>query len=356
MRNSGRQLEIDIAKGIAIIFMVLVHSSEYFYSGATPAANAVIEFLGSPPAAPVFMLALGVGVVYSKNATSEHFFRRGCQMFILSYVYNFFVYALPHLINYVNWNDSEEINVAIEEFANVDILQFASLAFITFAVIKKFKWGPRRIAAYGVAVSLAGEAAVKYIEIPEGGLCYILGLFFGTSEVSFFPYASWIIFPLAGYIFGKVLIDCENKSELYLNLAKISIPVYIAMMVNASAAGIDFGQITGEYQTSYYHLGLYGNICLLSFVFGWLAVCYALSRVIPENLMDYFKMLSRNITKIYVLQYVLIIYSYEFIAGEESNMLLIEMLVTAAAIFFAAQVLSNARIRIPVTAERRKLA
>ena len=296
-------------------------------------ANSIIEFLGSPPAAPVFMLALGVGVVYSKKNSAEDLATRGCRMFVMSYIYNLLVYALPHIILFFTDKDTEHLATAIEEFSNVDILQFASLAFLTFAFIKKLKWGTPQIIVYTVMVSLAGEFAVNNISIPEGGAAYVLGLFWGSCEASFFPYASWIIFPMAGYIFGMKLSECKDKQAFYLGILKCFAPIYVVMMINAADAGIDFGQLTGEYQTSYYHLGLYGGVCLTAFALAWFAICYFVSKIIPEGIMDYLKNLSRNITKIYVLQYILIIYSYEFIVGEESNLGLTLTLIASFIIF-----------------------
>ncbi len=348
MKNSGRQVEIDIAKGIAIIFMVLVHTVEYFFNGSNAAANSVIEFLGSPPAAPVFMFALGIGVVYSRNNSAEHLAMRGCQMFIMSYIYNLLVYALPYLIQFFRGGDEEYLSTAIVEFSNVDILQFASLAFLTLAVIKKYNWKIQHMIAYVAVVSLAGEFIVNNVTFPENGMTYVLGLLVGSFEASFFPYCSWIIYPIAGYIFGTALRDCKDKNGFYISVAKYSIPICTAMMAYAAGAQIEFGQLQDEYQTAYYHMGIYGNICLLSFVFGWLSVCYLVSRIMPSGVVDYFKKLSSNITKIYVLQYVMIIYTYVFIANEESNAGIIEVLLISTIIFIVSERIARLKPMLPM--------
>lgn len=72
--NCGRQRELDVAKGLAVIFMVLVHVYEV-YGGSVEGTtfSHVVEFLGSPPAAPVFMFLLGVGVVYSRKNTPKYY-------------------------------------------------------------------------------------------------------------------------------------------------------------------------------------------------------------------------------------------------------------------------------------------
>jgi uncharacterized membrane protein len=75
--NAARQPELDMARGLAVFFMIAVHVLEIL--GDTALAETgpgiVIGFLGGPPAAPVFMMLLGVGIVYSARATPENLAR-----------------------------------------------------------------------------------------------------------------------------------------------------------------------------------------------------------------------------------------------------------------------------------------
>lgn len=105
------------------------------------------------------------------------------------------------------------------------------------------------------------------------------------------------------------------------------------MMAIAAYYVIDFGQLTGDYQVAYYHMGIYGNICFLAFVFGWLSICYLISLYIPKGILAYLTKLCKNITKIYVIQYVLIIYSYVFIAGEENSLNFVQSVLLFALFF-----------------------
>ena len=67
--NTGRQIEMDIAKGFAVFCMIAVHvlGSLARQEEAHTLYGGIIEFLGTLPAAPVFMFTLGAGIVYSKK-------------------------------------------------------------------------------------------------------------------------------------------------------------------------------------------------------------------------------------------------------------------------------------------------
>lgn len=331
--NSKRQFEIDIAKGLAIVFMVLVHTTEYFYCGKNPTFQAIAVFLGGPFAAPVFMFALGVGVNYTRDSSPKHFAKRGCHMLIMSYVYNLLVYAAPYILKYFQTGDSGYLDTAVVELLNVDILQFAALTFITFAIIKKFNLNTVQIIVYAAVVSVLGQFLTYSIILPDGWIKRILGLLWGSNEASFFPYCSWIVFPLVGYVFGKVLINCEYKKRLYRKIAAVAIPTEFLLMAIAIYFAIDFGQLTEDYHIAYYHMGIYANICFLAFVFGWLSICYLISLHIPKGILAYLTKICKNITKIYVIQYILIIYSYVFIAAEENNLDIVQSVLLFALFF-----------------------
>lgn len=69
--NTERQLELDIAKALSIIFMVFVHCiiiCEYLNYSLSDAYTIIVQYiLGGPCAAPVFMFCMGVGIIYSKK-------------------------------------------------------------------------------------------------------------------------------------------------------------------------------------------------------------------------------------------------------------------------------------------------
>ena len=83
--NSGRQNELDWARGLAVLFMVLVHVKIYLPGfPLTHPYSKTIEFCGSPLAAPVFMILLGAGIIYSKNRTPHKMALRGLQLLVMN--------------------------------------------------------------------------------------------------------------------------------------------------------------------------------------------------------------------------------------------------------------------------------
>jgi len=62
--NTGRQTELDWARGFAVFFMILVHVKiELPGFPFSSLYSKVLEFVGSPLAAPTFMILLGAGIV-----------------------------------------------------------------------------------------------------------------------------------------------------------------------------------------------------------------------------------------------------------------------------------------------------
>ena len=69
--NIGRQVELDLAKCLAIFFMIFLHcffvTAGFNNTISVPMTRIIGHLLGGPFAAPIFMFSMGVGIVYSRN-------------------------------------------------------------------------------------------------------------------------------------------------------------------------------------------------------------------------------------------------------------------------------------------------
>jgi uncharacterized membrane protein len=100
--NSERQTEFDWARGLAVAFMILVHVK--ILLPGFPLSNTystVIEFLGSPPAAPTIMILLGAGIVYLRHSDPKNLAKRGLKLITINYALNFTAFGLPYLIMFI---------------------------------------------------------------------------------------------------------------------------------------------------------------------------------------------------------------------------------------------------------------
>lgn len=201
--NLGRQKELDIAKGLAILFMVIVHVNEVYQSADFEAGlyERIIEFIGSPPAAPIFMLLLGVGLVYSKNNNPKALIRRGLFLFVGAYILNFIPYSILAILE----DDASYKIEAWRSLFGIDILQFSGLTMIFFGLIKKFNIKDKFLPIIWVGFATL-NIFLRGTSTDNEVLDSILGLFGGTTDYSWFPFLTWITFPIAGYFFGKLLI------------------------------------------------------------------------------------------------------------------------------------------------------
>ncbi|WP_458404220.1 heparan-alpha-glucosaminide N-acetyltransferase domain-containing protein [Methanobrevibacter sp.] len=98
--NTGRQMELDIAKAFSIIFMIFLHVLMVvggFENTVSPTYNFIIgQVLGRPCAAPVFMFCMGVGIIYSRHSQWDSMIKRGVKLYLLGILVNIFEFILPN--------------------------------------------------------------------------------------------------------------------------------------------------------------------------------------------------------------------------------------------------------------------
>lgn len=87
--NTGRQAAVDMAKFLAIIFMVIIHTIEGGDGNVDSGAGYFFDSVtGAMFAAPVFMATMGIGITYSRHADAGTMLRRGCKLLLAAYLLN----------------------------------------------------------------------------------------------------------------------------------------------------------------------------------------------------------------------------------------------------------------------------
>ncbi|MGL5915548.1 MAG: heparan-alpha-glucosaminide N-acetyltransferase domain-containing protein [Culicoidibacterales bacterium] len=305
--NTGRQLELDIARGLAVLFMIVIHVQLMY---ATFEVNeswfgTINDYFGGVPAAPMFMFLLGVGIVYSQSQTWQKLLKRGLYLLILAYGLNFLRGFLPQFIlaniypEYATWYFKE----AVIQLTYVDILQFSGLALITFSIFNRWQWHQKWFIVLIVACS-GLQLILRMYPTENIFIGAVTGLFYGANEFSYFPYLTWIFYPVAGFIFGNYLIRCQDKQQWYRQIMISASVVSLALIVIFNIL-LGFPHAM-ETDARYYHHGLIDQLTYVSILVIELGGLYYILQYIPNWLVAIAKRWSRNVTAIFCVHWVIL--------------------------------------------------
>lgn len=309
--NTGRQMEIDIAKGLSILFMILVHtleqiSPEHLY--ISDRVVFVVELLGSPFAAPVFMFAMGVGLVYSRKSTPLLLFRRGLFLIGLGYLLNFLSDVVPALIYYRGHYTSDTLEFMATSFIGADILGFAGMFFLFWALFTRLKSKLDLKDGWLIVIWVLLGIARPFLPNLDHASYWIRGitaLIWGSSEESFFPFILWMFYPTLGYFFGQFLMRTEDKNRFYRNTAIVGVMGIAASAVVLHVLSISFvDEILIAIR--YYHHGMLFNLIYAGIVLTWFPVCHVLSLLIHGPVVEIFKRWSKNLNALFCFQWIVL--------------------------------------------------
>lgn len=319
-----RFIELDIARGLAIVFMILIHALEFFpkQSVVDSPTGEIIAFLGCVPAAPVFMMIMGAGVVFSRKNRPKDLLKRGIMIFLSGYLLNILRGTLPALLGWLILGDPSYLPYVFETLFHVDILQFAGLALMALALIGKLKLRNRWLIVLAVVLGAASTM------LPSGGnqplpWAALSGLFVGSSvDISYFPFLNWFIYPLAGYIFGTYLTRADDKTVYYRNILIGSALAFLLINAISLAAGLHSGleYLVFDYHGNYLQHNLQHALSYVSFVLVWISFLHFASKKIPGWISETLQRWSRNVLEIYYLQWLLVVYGAIAIGFNQLNM------------------------------------
>lgn len=306
--NSGRQSAVDIAKTLSIFFMVIIHTMEGTDIDTSCGLGYVFDsILGAQFGAPVFMACMGIGLTFSHRSDARTMAHRGWVLFLAGYLLNL-AKAIPSLILGCTTGDAEYYTDFVYDLTNIDILQFAGMAFLTIALCKRIGldiWWTTAVAI----VMLVFGSVVNMVDTGHIWLNILLSPFIGIkSELvcSDFPLVNWFLFVIAGYWFGRLLKRVENTNELYGVLGVIGSAIYLTYTAYAIPAGKG---MYGEEAYYFYDMrALDFEICICAILMS-LSFSHFLSllldRISPAT-ERFSQRLAIDLTKIYIAQWLII--------------------------------------------------
>lgn len=315
--HKERQVELDIAKGIAVLLMICVHVQEVLSHTIVQHSSPgmALEFLTAFPAAPTFMFAMGACLVYSKRQSARYAARRGLSLLLAAYLLNALRVFLPGLIGIklgIFTKGSIPYGDLLLNLLDVDILHFAGLSFLFIGLLRRLRVPERAYPVIGLLL-VGLNYLVRGISTGQIYIDSILGLFWGASETSYFPFLSWIMYPLAGAAFGHALKASDNKRVIYI---KVVLAGGAALLLAMLASGFRFMYYMGfpeENMYAYFHEDLIGNAVNGSLALIWISFLFFVKGAFPKAAVDRLLFWSRELNHIYIIHWVIIGWSALFI-------------------------------------------
>jgi uncharacterized membrane protein len=309
-RPDARIRAFDLARGLAIVFMVMIHVLGHYGNAASWASplGQIVIFFGGPTAAPVFMFLMGASLAFSRRASAAGIARRGLWLLFLAYTLNVLRGVLPATLGlasgYVTEADISPYTPATL-LTLVDIHQMAGLALLVIAGLTVF------FVSGGVArrAALIGLAFLVAIVSPSlwgttTGIAPVdlgLGLLWGTEWNVFFPLFPWIAYPLVGYAYGRTLVGRPDRRRFVRRMGLVGLAT--------AAAGV---AIIAVFHPSigvedYWRQPPGILLAILGLVLAWLAVAdVVVSRVRSNPVFERLYGWSGRVTAMYCIHWILI--------------------------------------------------
>lgn len=215
----------DLARGLAVLFMIGVHVLWHWGAPATwdTPVGVAISLLGGPTAMPVFMFLMGASLAFSTRTSFRELVGRGLWLVFLGYLLNVLRGALPATLGL------DFGIVTAEEIApfspwwlltTVDVHQMAGSALIAMALLRVV--GPPGTGWLAAAVVVGLTApVVRGIEFRTPWLDAPLTPVLGGAPNVYYAGFPWLVYPLIGGVFGAVLARSSARNVVFRRGAAI---------------------------------------------------------------------------------------------------------------------------------------
>ncbi len=302
--KNARIYSYDIMRGLAIVFMILIHVMHVY---AIPEVEGsvvgyIIEFMGGPPAAPTFMMLMGIFFIYSNKGTTRMSISRGFNILLVAVVLNLVRGVIPYyfLTEIKGVSLSELGRYFTLEFLifEVDILTFAGLSYMFMAILYHFFKKPVYWLAFAIIIAF-GSPLLWQIKASSATAQYALNMLWGDEYLSTFPMFPWLTFPLIGMVIGRWLEDSTDQKATINKMGKMSV---FFMVIGLALILLD----TDIFYNAYGKMGIGAIIAIVGFVFFWQWLITKIYKASSRALNTGFLMfLSKNTLTVYFVHWVI---------------------------------------------------
>ena len=277
-----------------------------------------------PGGAQCFMMIMGMLLFFSTKPLGKGLVRRGLALILFSFAVEV-LRLLPGLVNFAITGDfvsfypehshAEDWQLMVVTLFWQDILIFAGMALVFLGIVIEFNV-PDKFVVIILASMMVSNTFLSGMDTGNDALDIFLGYFWGTTifdgtmTTSRYPFLSWIVYPVAGYLIGNRLVRCTDKHLFYKRLGLIFFILSVPLTV--------IGVLTGMFDTGFtglrsYHQGILVNLWCMLLAFDWIVLVYLVSLKVPERCLAHPIRWGRNVTRIYVLHFVILAIVIQFL-------------------------------------------
>jgi len=309
MVTQNQKVGLALARGFIVLIMPVVHSVWLYSSNSVKERwlGILLGFLAEGPGAQLFMFLMGIFIVLGRQKTTTQILKRSLIIFLMGYVLNIFKLVIPYYAGWIPPQFFTDNQFAVDAMLPLnlllvgDILQFAAIAYLICSLINKVRKSAIITVILIVFVLIASPIAW---ELSANGFvgAKALSLFNSSPPYVFFPVFPWLFYPLSGLLVARVMDKYSSNTDMgalfgILGWFLILGGYYITQYEPSS------------WNITFYRLGTGGTIMHGGIVLCWLALFLLLPVFIKNNLFfRLLKWLSKNITIIYLLQWVVIMW------------------------------------------------
>lgn len=286
----------------------------------------LIGFLGSTPAAPVFMTLMGASFVLAPPASLSSGIARGLRLLLMGYLLNLARFVTPlYLAKALSMPIPAALPNVLDALLIIDILQFAGLAYILLTLLHALRLPALVVGGLAVGGSLFSFPLWGLGgDLPFWGR--VLDLLWGNrGEWVAFPLFPWLAFPLSGYAVTQFLTLDTSMNTKFQQVGMLGLA-----LLGLGSLWISFNP--DFHLGDYWRMGPGGMVASIGFVWAWLWAWFAL---VPDTTHNALTRLltfgSRNVTTIYLIQWILIGWATLLVGYEQAGLgltLLLMLLMT----------------------------
>lgn len=305
---------LDLARGFTVFFIAPIHAVLAFSKPSvynTPFGQ-FLAFIAEGPGAQLLMVLMGISFVLSKHTDFVSVLKRSSLMLLSGYLLNFCKFVLPAILNllpaglYTELGVHRDCSGYLHLLLTGDILQFAAIALLFMYFISLLPHYPIWALLFAIVVCF-GSPVLFDVHNKNVFVNYLLELLSGKAPRVYFPLMPWLMYPLIGLTIGY-----------YLKKGKPLLFVYgmitgFVMMLVACASWMPYAK---EFNISFYRTYPSGSFYHIGIVLVWLYLAHWIAANGYQHhplLFKFFDFISRHITLIYFVQWIIICWSLPLI-------------------------------------------